>query len=137
MFKFVFSINFTYQHKKYVFAAENRSELGHWVNNLHTAKLLLNSKKSSVAARNALAVENCNEVDENFAFALTEHSNLMSEKSFHASSDNFSETDDENNENENEQIKQDRCETKVATNNESQDLLKYSLLATSGHSPFS
>ena len=122
-FKFVFTINFTYQQKKYVFAAENRLELGHWVNNLHTAKLLLNSKKTSVAARNTLAVEN--EVDENFALEST-----SLDKSFHASSDNFSETDDEDE-------KTERCETKVATSNESLDLLKYSLLATSGHSPFS
>ena len=122
-FKFVFTMNFCHQQKKFVFAAENRLDLGHWVNNLHTAKLLLNSKKSSVAVRNTLAVET--EIDE---CLVTE--NYSFDKSIQEGFENFSETDDE-------EEPSEKPGSRFEKSSESLDMLKYSFLSSSGHSPFS
>ena len=128
-FKFVFKMQTTNQQKQFLFAAGDRTDLGHWVNNLHTAKVLLRNKKISTATRQLLVSEI--EIDE----ADGESEKTGGKR--HHSSENFSETDEE-----------DAGDTETAMNGANAEcnelekslrLLRSSFLggASAGASPFS
>ena len=127
-YKFVFRMQTTNQQKKFLFAAGDRTDLGHWVNNLHTAKVLLRNKKISATTRQLLVTEM--EIDEAVGDADKNGKR-------HNSCENFSETDEED-EGDAESSK-NGANTECNELEKSLRLLRSSFLggASAGASPFS